>query len=72
MDGKIILMFFLIFHFYYSIRIQVGDQIIEVDDHSLVGVTHIYATNVLKNTSGLVKYDLNNFFDIFFLKLSNF
>jgi hypothetical protein len=68
MDGNIIETFF--FHFYFSIRIQVGDQIIEVDDHSLVGVTHIYATNVLKNTSGLVKYDLNNFFDIcFFLKI---
>lgn len=36
-------------------RIQIGDQIIEVDEHSLVGVTHTYATNVLKSTSGLVK-----------------
>ena len=36
-------------------RIQIGDQIIEVNDQSLVGVTHIYATNVLKATSGLVK-----------------
>ncbi|CAF1110201.1 unnamed protein product [Rotaria sordida] len=37
-------------------RIQIGDQIIEVDDHSLVGVTHTYATNVLKATSGLVRF----------------
>ena len=35
--------------------IQIGDQIIEVDDHSLVGVTHTYATNVLKATSGSVR-----------------
>ncbi|CAF0985982.1 unnamed protein product [Rotaria sp. Silwood1] len=37
-------------------RIQVSDQIIEVDDHSLVGVTHAYAKNVLKSASGLVKF----------------
>lgn len=37
-------------------RIQIGDQIIEVDGQSLVGVTHVYATNVLKNTSGLVRF----------------
>ncbi|CAF1064322.1 unnamed protein product [Adineta ricciae] len=37
-------------------RIQVGDQIIEVNEHSLVGVTHACATNVLKTTSGLVKF----------------
>ncbi|CAF4113881.1 unnamed protein product [Rotaria sp. Silwood2] len=37
-------------------RIQVGDQIIEVNDHSLVGVTHAYAKNVLKSASGLVKF----------------
>ncbi|CAF3189312.1 unnamed protein product [Rotaria socialis] len=37
-------------------RIQIGDQIIEVDDHSLVGVTHTYATNVLKATSGSVRF----------------
>ncbi|CAF2493832.1 unnamed protein product [Rotaria sp. Silwood2] len=37
-------------------RIQIGDQIIEVDDNSLVGVTHTYATNVLKATSGLVRF----------------
>jgi hypothetical protein len=36
-------------------RIQIGDQIIEVDDHSLVGVTHTHATSVLKATSGLVR-----------------
>ncbi|UJR20838.1 hypothetical protein I4U23_023949 [Adineta vaga] len=35
-------------------RIQVGDQIIEVNEKSLVGVTHACATNVLKTTSGLV------------------
>ncbi|CAF1261043.1 unnamed protein product [Adineta steineri] len=37
-------------------RIQVGDQIIEVNGQSLVGVTHACATNVLKTTSGVVKF----------------
>lgn len=37
-------------------RILIGDQIIEVDGQSLVGVTHTYATSVLKATSGLVHF----------------
>jgi len=53
------------------IRIQVGDQIIEVDEYSLVGVTHIYATNVLKGTSGLVKYGLDILIDSLFFKYQN-
>ena len=45
----------------FNFRIQVNDQIIEVDGISLVGVTQQFAAQTLKNTSGIVRLGKSKF-----------